>query len=79
MVQAAFQIFKALAAIPSLVKTLEDIAAGVFLWYLTRQNKETSKLIANAAALGARSLTQEDRQKANEAWRIALSRNRIIS
>lgn len=71
-------IFKALAAIPTIIGIVEQVAAGAVLWYVSRENKETAKLIADAAAKAARATNTEERNAALDAWRAALSRPRIL-
>jgi uncharacterized protein with von Willebrand factor type A (vWA) domain len=47
--------------------------------YIAGQSKETLSRISDAAAMGARALTDEERYKASEAWQKALSRPRITA
>lgn len=69
-------ILSALAAIPQILGYVETFAGAVTAWYIERQKSETLSLIADAAALAARAQTDDDRYKAAEAWRVALSRPR---
>jgi hypothetical protein len=69
-------LLNAVAAVPALAKYADEFAAGVFLWYVKRQNKESSIKIADAAAFAARSETQEDRLKASAMWETAIKRPR---
>lgn len=70
-------ILSALAAIPKILGYVETFARAVTMWYVARAEAETHSMIANAAAKAARAKTQEERLKAAEAWRKALSRPRI--
>lgn len=70
-------ILSALAAIPSILKYVELFASAVSLWWVQRQTTANLQAIADAAALAARAKTDEDRYKAAEAWRAALSNSRI--
>lgn len=72
-----FSLFTALADIRAIAGYVEQFAAGVTLWYCQRQKAETLSMIADAAALGARAQTDEDRYKAATAWQSALNRPRI--
>jgi len=74
----AFNLFKALAALPTLISKVEEFAAGVVLWYVSRENNTTAKEIADAASFAARAKTKEDRVEALRLWSRALSRSRII-
>lgn len=69
-------LLNAIAAIPKIAGYVERFAAAVVDWYIDRQQTETLKLISDAAALSARAKTREDRLKAAEKWKEALSRER---
>lgn len=70
-------LLNAIAAIPKIAGYVERFAAAVVSWYVERQTRESLKQIADAAALGARAKTREERLNAAEAWRKALARDRI--
>lgn len=70
-------ILSALAAIPSIFGYVEKFAGAVTLWWIQRQGNQTLQLIADAAALGARAQTEEERYAVAQAWQTALSRPRI--
>lgn len=70
-------ILNALVAIPKILGFVEDFASAVTLWYCQRAQASTLKDIADAAALGARAQSDEDRYKAAAAWQAALSKPRI--
>lgn len=72
-------ILNALAAIPSILGYVEKFATAVTEWWVNRQTSETLSQIADAAALASRAQSDEDRYKAAEAWRVALSRDRFIN
>lgn len=72
------QLLNALIAIPKIADIVMAIAEAVTTWYISKANEETNKYILDAAALSARAKTQEDRSKALDAWRLALSRTRYI-
>ncbi len=74
----AFALFQALAAIPAILKYVQDFAAGAALWYVQGQTQANLHAIADAASLSARAQTKEDRDEALDAWRSALSRPRIL-
>ena len=71
-------LLNAVAAIPKIVGLVEDFAAQVVTWYISRQEKQTLALIADAAALSARAKTQKERLDGALAWKRALSRDRFI-
>ena len=70
-------ILNALIAIPKILGFVEQFAAAVTSWYCQRAQSETLKAIADAAALGARAQTDDDRYKVAQAWQSALSKPRI--
>ena len=74
----AYSLFQAIAAIPSIINSLEQFAAGVAQWYIERTTKETLAQIADAAAFAARAETQADRLAALDKWRAVLSRPRKL-
>lgn len=78
MIEFVMALFNALAAIPKIIGYLNEFAAGVTMWYVNRANEETARRIVDAASLSARAKTQEERHKALDAWRDALSRKRYI-
>lgn len=59
------------------VKILDYWFRQIVIQWMDGQNQETNQNIVDAAALGARAVTQEDRFKVSEAWQKALSRPRI--
>jgi hypothetical protein len=69
-------LFNAVAAIPKIAGLVERFAAAVVEWYVSRQQRETLSLIADAAALTARAKTQKERLDAASAWARALGRDR---
>ena len=77
MVSFLLALFNAIAAVPSMIKFAEELAAGITLWFVQRANNETNKLIIDAAASANRAKTQEERYAAVEKWKIALSRPRV--
>lgn len=68
------KILEALIALPKIADKVLKIIDEIVIWYIGRQNAETAAKIADAAALGARAKTQEERYAASERWRQALSR-----
>lgn len=70
-------ILNALAAIPSILKYVEEFASAVTLWYCQRQESATLSQIADAAARSAHAQNEEERYAALDAWKKALSRSRI--
>lgn len=70
-------ILNALIAIPKIMGYVESFAASITLWYCQRAQTHTLQAIADAAALGARAKTDEDRYHVAKAWSDALSRPRI--
>jgi hypothetical protein len=71
-------ILEALIAIPKIASIVEQLCAGISAWWLSRQQAQTYQAIIDAAALSARAQNHDDRIKALEAWRAALSRNRDL-
>ena len=71
-----YALLNALAAIPAICGYVEKFASAVTLWLVQRQNNATLQKIADAAALGARAQTDEDRYAVAQAWRDALSQPR---
>ena len=71
------KILEFLITIPRLAGIVEQLCAAVSAWYLSRQRAETYRQIIDAAALSAKAESQDDRYKALEAWRTALSRERV--
>ena len=72
-----FAAFQALAALPSLISTMEALASQIMVWYIQRQKGDTLQAITNAASLQARAVTDADRYKASDAWAAILKRSRI--
>jgi hypothetical protein len=70
-------VLNAIAAIPAIAKYFEEAMAAIVGWYVARQQAETLGMIADAAALAARAVTDEDRYQAAKAWQDALARGRI--
>lgn len=75
--ESLLALLNALAAIPKIAGYLEQIAGAFMLWYIDRQTRSTLEDIVNAAAFSARAQTKEDRGKALDLWRLALSRKRV--
>lgn len=69
-------ILKALIALPKIGAMIEKAVQQIVAWYISNQQQETYKLLIDAAALSGRAKTHEDRLKALEVWRTALSRPR---
>ena len=78
MFEFAYTLIKALAAIPAIIGSIKEFAAGVSYWYAEIQTKETLAEIADAAALSARAETQDDRYAALARWKSALSNTRRL-
>lgn len=70
-------LLQALIALPKIGAIVEQIVAEVTAWYIAQQRAETYQQIINAAAMSARAKNHDDRLKALEAWRVALSRPRV--
>lgn len=60
-------------AIPIMDSWLQQLIAA----YVTSCQQKTLSMIVDAAAMAARANTQEERYAAADAWRAALSRNRV--
>lgn len=71
-------ILNALAAIPSLTKSLEYFCSIVSAWWLANQQEQNYQAIIDAAALSARASSQEDRINALKNWQTVLSRPRFV-
>lgn len=69
-------ILKALIALPKIGNQIEKVIKEIVSWYIANQEQQTYKLLIDAAALSGRAKTHEDRLKALEVWRSALSRPR---
>ncbi len=69
-------LLNALAAIPAILGTVERFCATIVGWYVARQKADVLAAIADAAALGARAKTQEERILVATAWQKALSKPR---
>lgn len=76
--QFGYAAFSAVAALPFLIGKVEQMAAGIALWWVERQNTQTQKGILDAAALAIRAKTQEERRASLDAWRVALSKSRLM-
>lgn len=72
-------ILNAISAIPKIAGYVEQFAAAVVGWYVSRQKAATLSAIADAAALSAHAQTDEDRYNAAAAWQKALSSPRITN
>lgn len=72
-----FGLFKALGSIQVIAGYLEAFSRAATLWYVERATQETLSEIADAAALGARAQTQQERYAVASAWQKALSRPRV--
>lgn len=70
-------ILNALVAIPKIAGYIEAFVSQLMTWWVQRQTNQTLADIADAAAIGARAKTDEDRMAAAQAWQKALSRSRI--
>ena len=69
-----------IGALISLIKAIPIIDGWfqqLLSTYIDGQTKETKSKIADAAALGARAKTDEERYKASSMWINALKRSRI--
>lgn len=51
----------------------------IMVAWMDGQNADTKSKILDAAALGARAVTDADRYKASQMWQVALKRPRITS
>lgn len=71
-------LLNALAAIPAIAGYVEKLCAAVVGWFVARQKQDTLIAIADAAALGARAKTTEERFNAAASWQKALSRPRNL-
>lgn len=69
-------ILNAIAALPPLVGYLDKFCQAVVGWWVGRQQAAVLRDIADAAALGARAKTDEERYLAAEKWKAALSKPR---
>jgi hypothetical protein len=69
-------ILDAIAAIPAIAGYLNTLIQGIIGWYIAKQHSDTLAAIADAAALAARAVTDDERYKAAQAWKDALSRGR---
>ena len=70
-------VLNALVAIPQIAGYVESFATQVVLWYCQRATNTTLAAIADAAALGAKAQTTEDRYAVAQAWATALSQPRV--
>ena len=71
-------LFNALGNIKALAGLLESIYTAAIVMYAKNATKDTLSKIADAAAMQARAENQDDRYKALDAWRAALSRPRQL-
>lgn len=71
-------LLNALVAVPKLVGYVESAVSAVVGWYVARQRANVLAAIADAAALGARAKTKEDRIAAAQAWQKALNLPRVL-
>lgn len=69
-------ILDILIAVPQLAYYIKKMVSAIVVWYVQKQTGDTLVMIADAAALAARAQTDEDRFKAAEKWRAALSNTR---
>ncbi len=79
MFTAVIAFLNAIIAVPKIGALVMDFIGALTSWYVQKQTRETQGLIADAAALGARAQTQEDRYVCAEAWQKALSRSRSLA
>lgn len=70
-------LLNAIVAVPKIGEMFERWIGFISAWYVGRQQGETLRLIVDAAALGARAKTQDDRVKVADAWQKALTRSRV--
>lgn len=70
-------ILNALIAIPKIAGYIEAFCSQLITWWIQRQTNQTLSLISDAAAMGARAKTDEERMAAAQAWQKALSRPRV--
>lgn len=70
-------ILEALIALPKIGLIIGKLLNQLCAWWLSRQQAQTYHAIIDAAAMSAKAKTHEDRLKALDAWRDALSRPRI--
>lgn len=70
-------IISGIVAFVRAVPIIDDWVRMFIAAFVASEKSETLVLIADAAAMGARAKTQEDRYRAAEAWRRALSRDRV--
>lgn len=71
-------LLNGLVAIPKIVGYVESTVGAIVAWYVARQQANVLAAIADAAALGARAKTKEDRIAAAQAWQKALSLPRTL-
>lgn len=71
-------LLNALVAIPKIADLVMSIVETISNWYIAKADVETNKLILDAASLAVKAHNKEDRDKALDAWKIALSRTRYI-
>jgi vacuolar-type H+-ATPase subunit E/Vma4 len=72
------KLLEALIALPTIGIEIEKLISTICAWWLSRQQEKTYQHIIDAAALSAKAKNHEDRIKALEAWRSALSRPRFL-
>jgi hypothetical protein len=71
-------VLEAIIALPKIGAMIEKAIVAVISAYIAVQKKVTAGEIANAVALSGKSTNKEERYAALDAWRSALSRNRVI-
>lgn len=64
-------------AIPVVQTLLNEALQAIVGWWMDRQEKETLSKIIDAASLAAKAETPDERFKAAQAWRAALSSGRV--
>lgn len=74
----ATAIFSAIVAAIKAIPIINDWFNQLISAYLTMQTSATLSAISDAAALAARSQSDDDRFAASAAWQKALSRDRQI-
>lgn len=72
-------ILNALVAIPKIADLVMQTVSAIVNWYVQKQTADTLAMIADAAAFSARAQTDDERYKAAEKWRTALSRPRYTA
>jgi len=77
VVSFLFSLFQAIAGVKALAQYAAEFGRLVMTWYIQGQEQKTLQMIADAAALGARAKTEDERYVAALKWKEALSRPRV--